>query len=175
MSLNASNRAISVPTLLAVTVAAVLVGGLVVPRILNSKVTAGEDAAIAALINIGEAENAYRDRYPQIGFAPTIASLSVGRGKHCEPTPQQACMLDQALARNEGRPFRGYYFTESAAIEIPRTTYMIVAVPGNRGRSGVRAFCVVERGIPRYKDFGWDVNPRSITREQCLHDFVPLP
>ena len=175
MKTHGTKRPISGAVLLAITVAAVAVGGWLVPRILHAPVRAGEDAAIAALINIGEAENAYRERYPQIGFAARMAALSVGGGKQCDPTPQQACMLDRALARNEGRPFRGYYFAETAATEAPRASYMIVATPVERRRTGIRSFCVVERGVPRYKDLGRDTNPREITRDECLRDFVPLP
>lgn len=142
---------------------------------LNSHVSAGENAAIAALINISEAENAYRERYADIGYAPTIANLSVARTKGCEPSPQQACMLEYGLARNEGRPFRGYYFAEQSGSESPRSTYMVVATPADYGRSGVRSFCVVERGVPRYKDLGREATGRNVTRDQCMREFTPLP
>jgi hypothetical protein len=152
-----------------------LFGGLAVPRLLHTEVTAGETATIAALINLSEAEAAYRERYNDIGFAPRIAALSVSRTRHCDPSPQQACLVDIGLARNSGRPFRGYYFADAAGSELPRATYTIVAVPVKRGRTGIRAFCVVERGVPRYKDLGRDASPQEITREQCLRDFTPLP
>jgi hypothetical protein len=154
---------------------ALLFGGFAVPRLLHTEVTAGETAAISALINLSEAEAAYRERYRDIGFAPSIAALAVSRSKHCDPLPEQACLVDIALARNNGRPFRGYYFADTSGSETPRTTFTIVAVPVNRGRTGVRAFCVVERGVARYKDLGRDASPQQITREQCLRDFTPLP
>lgn len=161
--------------LVALLSVALLFGGFVVPRILHTEVTAGETAAISALINLSEAEGAYRERYPDIGFARSIAALSVSRSKHCDPSPEQACLVDIALARNSGRPFRGYYFADISGGESPRATYTIVAVPVQRGRTGTRAFCVVEHGIPRAKDLGRDASPQEITREQCLRDFTPLP
>src|SRR5689334_18425692 len=98
-------RKFGVAGLVAFAAAAVLFGGGVVPRVMVSRVKAGENAAIAALINISEAENAYRDKYRDIGFATAIANLSVARTKDCEPSPQQACMVEYALARNDGQPF----------------------------------------------------------------------
>jgi hypothetical protein len=154
---------------------ALLFGGFAVPRLLHTEVTAGETAAISALINLSEAEGAYRERYSDIGFAAHIAALSVSRSKHCDPSPEQACLVDIGLARNNGRPFRGYYFADTAGTETPRATYTIVAVPVKRGHSGIRSFCVVEHGVPRYKDLASDTDPRAITREQCLRDFAPLP
>ena len=155
-------------------IVALLIGAFVLPRLLNSHVVAGENAAIAALINISEAENAYRERYPEIGFAPSIAALSAARAKNCEPSPEQACFIDYDLAHTE-KPFRGYAFADAADSAQPHATYVVVAVPVERGRTGKRSFCVVEHGVPRYKDLARDANPHTIMREQCLRDFTPLP
>lgn len=155
-------------------IGALLIGGFVVPSLLDSHIAAGENAAIAALINISEAETVYRDRYPQIGFAPSVSVLSVSRTKDCAPSPQQACMIEHGLAHAE-RPFRGYNFADTADAQQPHASYTIVAAPVTYNRTGVRSFCVVERGVPRYRDFGRDTDPHSITREQCLRDFTPLP
>jgi len=156
-------------------VASLLVGGIVIPQVLHSHIAAGENAAIAALINLSEAETAYRERYRDIGFAPAIGALAVSREKHCNPSPQQACMVEYGLARNEGKPFRGYYFVDLAGPETPRATFMIAAVPAQYGRTGFRSFCVIESGVPRYKDLGHEADSHQVTREQCLRDFTPLP
>jgi hypothetical protein len=159
----------------AFALAVFMVGAFAVPRVMVSRVKAGENAAIAALINISEAENAYRERYREIGYAPAIANLSVARTKDCEPSPQQACMLEYGLARNDGQPFRGYRFADHTGSESPRASYTVVATPEHYGRSGVRSFCVIEHGVPRYRDLRRDVSAQHITREQCLNDFSPLP
>jgi hypothetical protein len=168
-------RTFGIGTLTAVAFLLLAIGAFLVPRVLHSQVTAGEDAAIAALINISEAQSAYRFRYAAVGFAADLASLAVSRSKECVPSPQQACMLEYDLARNHGRAFRGYYFATTAGEGSPRTTYTVISVPSMYGKTGVRSFCVVERGVPRYKDFGREMPAQAITREQCLRDFTPLP
>jgi hypothetical protein len=154
--------------------ALLLIGGLIVPHLINADNTAGEHAAIASLINISNAERAYREQYPNIGFAP-LAALSVTRDKHCEPSPEHACLLEYGLASNNGHPFRGYYYVDTTSPQTPRTEYLVVAIPAYPGKTGVRSFCITEQGMPRMKDLGRNLRPQNITRDQCLRNFTPLP
>src|SRR5436305_14552505 len=92
---------------LLIVVAIILVLAVIaVPSLLRSKIAANEASALQTVRQIATAEMSYSTSYPDVGFAPDLASLG-GQASGCSPMSAHACILDNVVSSgNKG----GYKF-----------------------------------------------------------------
>jgi len=136
-----------------------------VPPISHTEMTtppAGADPqVIPAMRMILSAEATYLSRYPDTGYACTLANLDGFGGG--EPNERQAMLLSSGLA--SGRKY-GYVFTISECRAVPATRFLLTAVPSGIG-SGRRTFCADQSGAIRWSDDG---SPAT-----CVASGTPVP
>jgi type IV pilus assembly protein PilA len=135
---------------LLILIAAVLVLTLIaIPNFSGMKIETNENAAIASLRSIYDAEVRYQAAYPAHGFACSLSVLG-GKPGSASPSPQLAQLLANDLS--SGRK-SGYRFAVTSCIPSERkyqlpefTGFQVTAVPQSLGRTGHRGFCIDQQG-----------------------------
>ena len=133
---------------LLIAIAIVLLITLIaIPNLPGTRMQANENAAIASLRSIYQAEVKYETTYPTRGFACSLPALGTAPAAGA-PTPAGAQVLERALAGGEKS---GYTFTvmscgKEAGRGDPFTNFQIAATPRSLGKTGHRGFCVDQQG-----------------------------
>lgn len=123
---------------LLVTIAIVLVVMVVVlPHFEHVQLMADDAEAISSLHTLNQMEAQYRAKYPDHGFACTLAALG-GDAKQGVPSPEAAHLITPNLAHGKNG---GYRFTLFGCVPGPQNSYRITAVPISLGKTGRRTFC----------------------------------
>jgi type IV pilus assembly protein PilA len=121
--------------LLVVIAIILIIVAIAVPNLMRSQMAANEASAIESIRSITTAQATYAATYPDLGFAPTLASLGFG----ALPGPNSAGLLEPPLSTTGLKD--GYTFNLAAPAVLPRTTYTVGTAPQNLGKTGQRAFC----------------------------------
>jgi hypothetical protein len=128
-----------------------LIAAIAIPNLLHSRLAANEAAAILSVHTIVEAETAYDETYPKLGFTCSLTDLGPGSGV---PNPRAAQLIDSRLASGTKN---GYQFTLAGCDQgligdyhHRTTTYSVIATPVKPGQTGVRAFCADTSGVVRF-------------------------
>ena len=140
---------------LLVAVAIILViAALVVPNLLQSRISANEAAAVTNLRAINSAQALYQVTYPTVGYADSLSKLG-------DPPPNTAVssnsagLLDPVLAcGTQPCSKTGYGYTLSPATSTPTYMYSVTAVPTIPGQTGVRGFCSDHENKVRFDPTG---------------------
>jgi prepilin-type N-terminal cleavage/methylation domain-containing protein len=130
---------------LLIVVAIILVLAVIaVPSLLRSKIAANEASALQTVRQIATAEMSYSNSYPDVGFAPDLASLG-GPVSGCSPTAAHACILDSVVSSGNkgGYNFFAAGFTSAGPIY---TSFVASSAPQVFNTSGVRMFCIATDG-----------------------------
>jgi len=135
---------------LLIVIASVLVLTLIaIPNLTGMKIETNENAAIASLRSIYDAEVRYQTAYPAHGFACSLGVLG-GKPGSAAPSPQQAQLLVNDLASGSKN---GYRFAVTGCVPSQRKYQLpefigfeVTAIPQTLGRTGHRGFCIDQQG-----------------------------
>jgi len=125
-----------------------IVLAIAVPNLARSRMAANEASAAESIRAINNAQATYASTYPDLGFAPTLASLGLG----AIPGPNSAGLLEPPLSTTGEKD--GYLFALAVPGVVPRTTYNVTAGPKTAGKSGQRAFCSDQNQAIRFNQSG---------------------
>ncbi len=143
-------RGFSLVELLIVVAIILVLAVIAVPSLLRSKVAANEASAVQTVRQIATAEMSYSNSYPDVGFAPDLASLG-GPVSGCSPSSAHACILDDVVSSGNkgGYKFFAAGFTSAGPIY---TSFVASSAPQVFNTSGVRMFCIAtDGGVVRTK------------------------
>jgi type IV pilus assembly protein PilA len=125
---------------LLITISIILIlGAIVIPNLMRTRVRANEAAAVANLKSVATAQTIYSISYPHLGYADSLRKL--GDPGDAGPSSSAAGLLPGELAC----PIQpcakgGYYYEIFGATDMPASRYWIKAHPVIIGRTGERIF-----------------------------------
>jgi len=99
---------------------------------------ADESTIVATVRGLNTAQTRYRASYPDVGYAPDIATLGHGSDRKCDstspPTAKRACLIDDVITDQDcgGTQAcwkRGYSFIIQADEQKPHQQYVITVTP----------------------------------------------
>lgn len=130
--------------LLVVIAIILIIAAISIPNYLHSKMTANEAATIQNIRNITTAEVIYSTTFG-IGYSQLLLDLG-GTGT---PTPTNAILIDDILARGSKAGFNVTYVPKSPDTAGKYTGFTVNAAPINYGNSGARYFYTDQTGVIR--------------------------
>jgi type IV pilus assembly protein PilA len=140
-----------------------IIASITIPSLIGVKINANETSAVASIKAIQAAQMSYQSSYQAQGYASSLAAL--GGSESCTPSPATGCLLDEVLTSGTKA---GYNFAVSGGNPAngANTTYVAGAAPAAYNRTGVKRFCLTEKGVVR-----WDANIQGSTTppntEEC--------
>lgn len=147
-----AQKGFSLIELLIVVAIILIIAAMAIPSLLRARISADEASAVGSLRAIHQAQISYQTMFPNVGFAPNLASL--GGAAPCTPSPATACLLDNSLATaSPGSGAKaGYVFQAIGQTPVNgvNTQYTAGASPLSYNNSGVRNFCNNEDGVIRF-------------------------
>ena len=151
-------KGFSLIELLIVVAIILIIAAIAIPNLLRSRMAANEASAVGSIRTINTSNVTYSSTYPDIGFAPDMASMG-GTAVPCVADNTHACLLDPVLAAatTAATPKSGYFFTYTTAAGGGGTvnvTYTVVGDAAAQGQTGQRSFFSDESGVIRFKSVG---------------------
>jgi type IV pilus assembly protein PilA len=127
----------SLVEILVVVMVILIIAAIAIPNLVHAKMRANEAAAVSSVKTINTAQMMYKDAFPEVGYASSLANLGA-HGSSCEkPTSTNACLImDEALTSGLKS---GYMFEIVADGNTPATSYTVTATP----ESGISGRCNV--------------------------------
>jgi type IV pilus assembly protein PilA len=134
----------------------VILAAVAIPSVLRARVQANASTAESSLRAVNTAQVTYSATYPAQGYASNLAALGQGSGRECpvNPTPAQACLLDNSLAgtgctTGQWCEKDGYKFTIRAVCMQGRCfNYAVTATPANSS-AGTKSYCSTSDAVIR--------------------------
>ena len=127
--------------LLIVVTVILVIAAIAIPNLLRAKIAGNEASAVQSVRQIATAELSYHASYPNIGYAPDLASLG-GPMINCTPAPTSACVLDTVVSSGIKSGYRLFAAGFSPAGTTTNTQFVDSAAPLSFGQSGNRKFCI---------------------------------
>lgn len=118
---------------------------------------ADESTIVATVRGLNTAETRYRTTYPEVGYAPDIATLGHGPDSTCDNTnpgtAKRACLIDdviadQACTGTESCWKLGYAFIVQADKQKPHQQYVITVTP-IAPDAGPKSYCSTSDSVIR--------------------------
>ena len=134
-----------------------VVAAVAIPNLLRSKIAANEATAVGSVRTVNTAQVAYETSYPKKGFAPNLAALGVDPRNLNAYSAEHAGLLDPSLANDSctGDAWctkSGFHFKITAVCkQHVCTDYVVVAIPVESNKTGIRGFCSTSDGVIRSK------------------------
>jgi type IV pilus assembly protein PilA len=149
--------------LLIVLAIILIIAGIAIPSLVGVKMNANETSAVASIKAIQTAQLAYQTTYQAQGYASSLAAL--GGSDSCTPSPATACLVDEVLSSGTKA---GYNFAVAGGNPAngANATYVAGAAPEAYNRTGVRRFCLTEKGVIR-RDANTEGSTTPPTAEEC--------
>jgi type IV pilus assembly protein PilA len=149
--------------LLIVLAIILIIAGITIPSLIHVKINANETSAVASIKAIQTAQLSYQTTYQAQGYASSLAAL--GGSDSCTPSPATACLLDEVLSSGTKA---GYNFAVVSGnpADGANTTYVAGAAPAAYNRTGIRRFCLTEKGVIR-QDANTEGSTTPPTAEEC--------
>jgi prepilin-type N-terminal cleavage/methylation domain-containing protein len=174
-----SETGFTLAELLVTVVIVALIGAVVFPNLLRSRVAAGESAAVSSVREVNKAEIVYETTYPAIGFASALAILGTGSSDAAcsSHTADHACLLEYKLsnATSPEHARNGYSFLVTPTSKDSSrvvTGYLVGSAAAIFNESGVRDFCSTEDGVLHFRVPHQQSTP-MINASEC-HDSAVL-
>jgi type IV pilus assembly protein PilA len=140
-------KGFSLIELLIVVAIILIIAAIAIPNLLRARISANESSAVASIRTLNTAQVSYNSSYPTVGFASSLAYLTVD-GANCSPPDSDgACLIDTQLASGSKS---GYSFSLAASGSNPAGSYAAWANPIAPNQTGVRSFCSVADAVVRY-------------------------
>ena len=133
-----------------------IIAAIAIPNLLRARLAANEASAASGVRTIITAEAAYQEKYPTVGYTCSLTSLG-GNGTSVA-SPEQAQLIDEALASGEKHGYR--FAVQNCVNSETEHKYQVVAYPAVRNQTGVRAFCSDESGVIK-------IDPRG-SPDECV-------
>ena len=149
-----SIKGFSLVELLIVVAIILIIAALAIPNLLQARIAANEASAAGSLSAIKSAEITYFTAYPNVGYAPDIASL--GGAAPCTPASTSACLVDSSLsAAIPGSTGKSGFVFLATGITTPgapiNPAFVGAASPISAQHSGNHYFCTTNDGTLRSK------------------------
>jgi type IV pilus assembly protein PilA len=141
-----SQRGFSLLELLMAMAVMITVAAIAVPHLLRARMSANETAAVGSVRTLQDAQMAYSISHPDQGYSCSLEELGPASSGGASLT--RADLIDNQLMTGKKS---GYVFQISGCdSSLPRSAYMITAVPEVTGTTGSLFFCVHQDGIIHY-------------------------
>jgi len=140
-----STKGFSLIELLIVIAVILVIAGLALPHLLQSRIAANESAAAQDIRIINSALITYTTAYPSVGYANSLITLG-GDCTSAMPSSSSACLIDNVLASGTKS---GYSFTLTGGSSTPNQNYTAIAAPQSN-YTGVHYFCSFEDATIRF-------------------------
>src|SRR5580704_13848036 len=142
-------KGFSLIELLIVVAIILIMAAIAVPNYLRSRLVANEASATQSVRTINTAVITYSSTYQNVGFPPSLTSLS--GPAPCTASSTNACLLDEVLGAGTKA---GYKFVYAGDGLTPSVTYSVTATPITLGMSGQRMFCSDQTSVIRFDPSG---------------------
>jgi prepilin-type N-terminal cleavage/methylation domain-containing protein len=149
--------------LLIVVAIILIIASIAIPNLLRARMQANEASAVSSIRTLFTAQISYQSAYPTTGFAANLAQLGPPNATTC-PTPNSTngCFIDFTLSTATAAPGKnGYIFNVTNSLS--GTAFQAAAAAVNWNQTGVRSFCAIADGTPRFKIETATVPPTSYT------------
>jgi prepilin-type N-terminal cleavage/methylation domain-containing protein len=151
-------KGFSLIELLIVVAVILILAGIAIPTFVRSRINANEASAVTSLRYINTAEVTFASTYPNVGFAPDLATLGPGLTAGASPSSTNAILLDGVLGASSpggaslGTPNQksGYNFYLGNITGNPVSTYSANGDPIIYQQTGRRYFYNDASGVIRY-------------------------
>jgi type IV pilus assembly protein PilA len=144
-------KGFSLIELLIVVAIILIIAAIAIPNLLRARMAANESSAVAGIRTIVTGQISYQSAYPTVGFASTIAALGPPSATTCAtPNSTNGCFIPWVLsnATAAASAKNGYIF--NVASFLTNTSFAAAGSAVNWNQTGVRSFCAIEDGVPRY-------------------------
>jgi type IV pilus assembly protein PilA len=143
-----TNQGFSMIELLIVVAIILVIAAIAIPNYLQARIRANEAVAVANVRTLVSAQAIYNNMYPEVGFAPDIASLT---GSSSAPIPGAAGIVSNSMAVAG----HGYLLTITPKVSgTMNVGYTVYGAPTHPGITGRRGFCASESGLVTYSADG---------------------
>ncbi len=119
-----------------------ILAAIAIPNLLRARMAANEASAVASIRAVNNAEIAYREAYPSVGFACTLESLG---GTGMARSAEHSQLIDDVLAAGHKHGYR--FAVENCVNTETEHKYQVIAFPQSPHQSGIRTFCSDESGV----------------------------
>ncbi len=137
--------------LLIVIAIILLIAAIAIPSYVHAHISANESSAAGSIRAIANAQIAYFNAFPTLGYAATLPLL--GGTNPCIPKPTQACLLDNTLANavpgTKGKTGYQFQTTGISSSGVLNTQYVTGGTPITLGVTGYRDFCATDIQVLR--------------------------
>jgi prepilin-type N-terminal cleavage/methylation domain-containing protein len=156
-------KGFSLIELLIVVAIILIIAAIAIPNLLRARMAANESSAVASIRTIVTGEVSYQSAYPTTGYAASIGALGPPSATACAtPNSTNACLIPYVLSTATAAPGKnGYIF--SAASFLTGSSFAAAGSAVSWNQTGVRSFCAIEDGVPRYKVETATVAPSAYT------------
>lgn len=125
----------SLVELLVVVMVILIIAAIAIPNLVQGKMRANEAAAVSSVKTINTAQLMYKDTFPEVGYASSLADLGI-HGSSCGTRTNACLIMDEALT---GGLKSGYMFEIVGDGQTPSVSYTVTAMPesGLSGRCNI--------------------------------------
>lgn len=144
-----------------------IVAAIAIPNLIRERETVNESSSVATVRTVDSAQVQYQSEYPDVGYAPDLASL----GGDCKNmTAEHACLITPPLADSSctGTHWcvkNGYQYILQADWQRPHQQFVVTAIPLEPGKSGQKNYCSTSDAVVRSEPSTSRTTP--YTAEQC--------
>ena len=162
-------KGFSLIELLIVVAIILIIAAIAIPNLLRARMAANESSAVAGIRTIVTGEVSFQSAYPTVGYAATIGALGPPSAVACAtPNSTNACFIPWVLSNATAAATQknGYIFSVGAFLN--NTSFSAAGAAVNWNQTGVRSFCSIEDGVPRYKVEVATVAPTTYTASSAV-------
>jgi type IV pilus assembly protein PilA len=157
-------KGFSLIELLIVVAIILIIAAIAIPNLLRARMAANEASAVAGIRTIVTGQVSYQSAYPTVGYATTIAALGPPSAVACAtPNSTNGCFIPWVLANATAAATakNGYIFNVNSF--LAGSSFSGAGAAVNWNQTGVRSFCSIEDGVPRFKVEVATVPPTTYT------------
>lgn len=129
---------------------------IAIPNLIRARTAANEASAVGKLRTVNTAQVTYARAFPQLGFAPDLASLGPPPGNSGKTSSAHFGLLDSTLAApgctgTNWCTSSGYRFMVKPVCGMGRCINFVAVATPDASSTGMRNFCSTADGVIRYQ------------------------